>query len=120
MTQEAADNSPRELRWHTTIMEMIDVVCSAFRHRGKSQQQAEQDAQVAVEALYESYRGGQLYFPSSAATRTAALHERIYADFNGHNQAELSRKYRLSVQAVYRIIKKQRELKRSQQVKQND
>lgn len=120
MTQGGADNGAPAQKWHSTIMEMIEVVCAAFRRHGKSEQQAEHDAQVAVEAICETFRGNQFYFPSSAAARTAMLHARIFDEFDGHNHQELSRKYQLSVQAIYRIIKKQRELKPSQQVKQHD
>lgn len=107
-------------KWHVTLMEMLSAVSTAFVSRGKQKPQAEQDAQVAVEAIYSTFRGSMLYIPFSSATKRAFLHARIFAEFNGHNQQELSRRYELSVQAIYRIIKQQREINRTQIGEPND
>lgn len=107
-------------KWHVTLMEMIAAVCSAFVSEGKPQPQAEVDAEVAVRGIYKTFRGNQLYIPFSAATERALLHARIFAEFDGHNQQELSRKYGMSVPAIYRIIKKQREINRIARGEPND
>lgn len=107
-------------KWHTTLMDMVAAVNSAFVSAGKPAPQAEADAEVAVKAIYLTFRGAQVYIPLSAATERAFLHARIFAEFNGHNQQALSQKYEMSVQAVYRIIKKQREIKRTTRGKSND
>lgn len=107
-------------KWHVTLMDMLAAVCNAFVSEGKPAPQAELDAGVAVKAIYKTFRGCQLYIPFSAATERAFLHARIFAEFDGHNQQELCRKYEMSVQAIYRIIKKQREINRIAIVEQND
>lgn len=104
------DVPPR--KWHETLMEMLSAVSAAFVSNGKPKPQAEVDAQVAVEAIYTIFRGNTVYIPFNDASKTAMLHARIYAEFDGHNQQELSRRHAMSVQAVYRIIKKQRQLNR--------
>lgn len=112
-------NVPPE-KWHVTLMEMIAAVSSALVSEGKPQPQAEADAEVAVRGIYKTFRGSQVYIPFSAATERAFLHARIFAEFDGHNQQELSRKYGMSVQAIYRIIKKQRETNRIARGEPND
>lgn len=115
---EKSDVPPE--KWHTTLMDMVAAVCSAFVSEGKPTPQAEVDAEVAVRAIYMTFRGAQVYIPFSAATERAFLHARIFAEFDGHNQQELCRKHEMSVQAIYRIIKKQREINRTARGKSND
>lgn len=99
-------------KWHVTLMEMVSAVYEAFLSKGKAAPEAEACAEIAVDAIYTVFRGNYLYIPFSTATKKAAIHARIFAEFDGHNQQELSRRYEMSVQAIYRIIKKQRELNR--------
>ncbi len=99
-------------KWHVTLVEMMDAVTTAFVSGGKPAPQAEADAGIAVKAIYKTFRGSQLYIPISAAAERAMLHARIFAEFDGKNQSELSRRYDTTVQNIYRIIKKQREIKR--------
>jgi len=107
-------------KWHTTLAEMVAAVFSAFVSKGKPTPLAEVDAEVAVRAIYSTFRGSQIYIPFNAATERAFLHARIFAEFDGHNQQELCRKYEMSVQNVYRIIKKQREINRIARGEPND
>lgn len=107
-------------KWHTTLMDMVAAASSAFVSAGKSAPQAEADAEVAVKAIYLAFRGAQVYIPLSAATERAFLHARMFSEFDGENQQELSRKYGMSVQHVYRILKQQREINRSTRGKSND
>ena len=107
-------------KWHVTLVEMMDAVTSAFVSVGKPASQAEVDAGVAIKAIYKTFRGSQLYIPISAATERALLHARIFAESDGKNHNELSRRYETSVQNIYRIIKKQREINRIARGEPND
>ncbi|HEZ0652844.1 TPA: Mor transcription activator family protein [Neisseria meningitidis] len=50
--------------------------------------------------------GGQLiYFPKNLLGRVSERDMRIYKEFDGKNHAELARRYDLTVQHVYRIVK---------------
>lgn len=54
--------------------------------------------------------GGQmLYIPKDMASQVLSRDAKIYAEFTGNNHAELARKYDLSLQHTYTIIKKERE-----------
>ena len=99
--------------WHRTLVEMTEQIEQAFRANGKPKEAAIADATIAVQAIFEGYRGCLLYVPCSKAARTALMHKRIFASFNGKNVGELAVRYELSIQAIYRIIKKQRQMRRS-------
>lgn len=61
--------------------------------------------------------GGQnLYFPMGKALKLSRRDRQIYAEFNGENHSELARKFGLSLQWVYAIVKavRQEELERRQ------
>lgn len=63
--------------------------------------------EIAVEMA--AYWGGQLiYFPKGKFLILSKRDRQIYAEFNGHNVKELARKYDVSEQHIYRIIKAMR------------
>ncbi len=107
-------------KWHVTLMEMVSAVYEAFVSKGKAAPEAEADAEIAVEAIFTVFRGNHVYIPFSTAAKKAAIHARIFAEFDGQNHQELSRRYGMSVQAIYRIIKKQREINRISRGEPND
>lgn len=50
--------------------------------------------------------GGQLiYIPKNLLGQISERDEQLYKEFDGRNHAQLSRKYNLTVQQVYRIVK---------------
>ncbi len=64
-----------------------------------------------------SHWGGQLvYFPVGMASKLSARDLSVWHEFNGRNHSELARKYGVSLQWVYKIVKamRQREQERSQ------
>lgn len=64
-------------------------------------------AAALFECLWLNFRKQKLYVPS-AHTQDSVLQERnkdIWRDFNGTNHAELSIKYRLSLQQIYNITR---------------
>ncbi len=58
--------------------------------------------------LAQHWGGQTIYFPVDIASRLATRNERLFAEFTGDNQAELAKKYRLTTQHVYKIIKTER------------
>lgn len=56
-----------------------------------------------------AYWGGQLiYFPKGKFVLLSKRDRLIYAEFTGHNQKDLARKFDVSEQHIYRIIKAMR------------
>ncbi len=53
-----------------------------------------------------SHWGGQnVYFPMGLSYKLSQRDRQIYDEFDGHNQSALARKYKVSIQWVYKIIK---------------
>lgn len=46
-----------------------------------------------------------IYFPKNLLGRVSERDMQIYKEFNGKNHVELARKYDLTVQHIYRIVK---------------
>jgi len=61
--------------------------------------------------------GGQnIYFPMGLSYKLSQRDRRIFDDFTGANHSELARKYRVSLQWIYKIVKavRQEEIARRQ------
>lgn len=64
-------------------------------------------SEISIEMA--AYWGGQLiYFPKGKFVLLSKRDRLIYAEFTGHNQKELARKFDVSEQHIYRIIKAMR------------
>lgn len=113
-------HDPSLEKWHITLMEMTEAISCAFVSHGRPAPSANSDAEVAVRAIYERFRGSQLYIPISTRTERAFLHARIFQEFDGTNFNELARRHNMSVQAIYRITKNQREIQRIARGEFND
>lgn len=55
--------------------------------------------------MVEQWGGQQLYMPKGIRIEASRLHQQIYEDWKGRNHRELARKYGISLQFVYRVIK---------------
>lgn len=62
-------------------------------------------------SIAESWGGQTVYVPQALGMFAHERDERIYSEFNGTNHAELARKYQISMQWVYSIVKKMRAIK---------
>jgi Mor family transcriptional regulator len=52
----------------------------------------------------KSYGGGQIYIPMDRARRNAE----IYREFTGDNHFEPARKYRMTLNSVYKILRSEK------------
>lgn len=117
MTGEADKSDCRKARWHETLLDMAAAVTDALIARGHQRTEAEAVAEVAVDAIRFTFGGTQVYIPMSRTTIKDAIHERMFSEFDGGNHHELAERYRVSLQHVYRVIKKQGELARAKRGK---
>jgi len=58
-----------------------------------------------AEHMAEHWGGQNLYFPMGSSILKSQRARQIWQEFNGHNQPDLARKYNLSVQWVYTLIR---------------
>lgn len=120
MTGAIDKGDERPDKWHVTLIEMTDAVTAAFASNGKTLTQAKADAETAVRAIYTTFRGSQVYIPLARCTENGLRNARIFDEFDGTNVRELSHRYEMSIQAIYRIVKKQREINRIARGEDND
>lgn len=60
----------------------------------------------SITDIMAAHWGGQnVYFPMGLAYKLSQRDRQIYEQFNGSNHSELARKYGVSLQWIYRIIK---------------
>jgi Mor family transcriptional regulator len=57
-----------------------------------------------AEMVRKSYGGGQIYIPMDRARRNAE----IYREFTGDNHFELARKYRMTLNSIYKILRSEK------------
>ncbi len=62
-------------------------------------------------SMAESWGGQTIYVPQALGMFAHERDVQIYREFNGTNHAELARKYQISMQWVYSIVKKMRAIK---------
>jgi Mor family transcriptional regulator len=75
--------------------ELIDVDSEQAEHVGKE----------VADRMAAHWGGQNIYFPMGLSIKLSRRDRQIYDDFNGSNQSELARKYGVSLQWVYKIIK---------------
>lgn len=99
-------------KWPKALREMAEVVTAAFKQAGKPEQAAQADAFTAMKALAHYFGGRMFYLPTGKTLDLGLRDEKIWSEFNGSNVAELSKRYNLTEQAVYRILAAQRKARR--------
>lgn len=66
---------------------------------------AEQLGVELAERMAGHWGGQNLYFPMGLSLQLSKRDKQIYAEFDGMNHGDLARKYSVSVQWVYKIVK---------------
>lgn len=96
--------------------EAIHIVTQELRENGVSENEAPLLAELSVLAIFREWGGQQLYIAKDTHLLINERYNRIYEDFTGSNHAELSKKYGLSLQRIYKIINNMREFKRKHNI----
>lgn len=80
-----------------------DAISAALAAHASTTDPAALAARIVCDVM--SRCGGEyLYIPKGLRLQVQEKHRAIWHEFNGRNHKPLARKYRLSLQAVYRII----------------
>ncbi len=87
---------------------MVDVITSKFVAHGKPNVRAEEDALLVVNAILETMGGTTVYIPMGLMANISERDAIIKREFTGNNHTDLARRHGLSVQHVYRILKKEK------------
>jgi Mor family transcriptional regulator len=96
----------RDRKTPDLIAFLQDTVKAILEGRQIPFDQAEEIAvQIADQVSFE-WGGAMIYIPRSVANLLTRRNEKILAEFNGANHVELSRKYKVSVQWIYSLLRK--------------
>lgn len=67
--------------------------------------QAEEIGSHIAKRMSAHWGGQNIYFPMNLSNKISQRDTQIYKEFNGTNHSELARKYGVSLQWIYKIIK---------------
>lgn len=96
--------------WPEILARMIDVLAAAYRRRGKSPEDALQEARLVVIEL-ATYLGGQaIYLPRGSRLKEALRDHSIWIEWTGKNTRALAEKHALTVARIQQICQAQRAL----------
>jgi Mor family transcriptional regulator len=85
-----------------------DTVKAILEGRRIPPDQSEEIAVEVADQLSFEWGGAMIYIPKAANNLLSRRNEKIITEFNGSNHAELSRKYKVSIQWIYSLIRKHR------------
>lgn len=80
------------------------------------QSEAESFGRRVADMLADDWGGISVYFPKSASSRFQRRNADLFADYTGRNMVELAKKYGLSEQRIYAILKEERARRRVRQM----
>ncbi len=89
-----------ELAQHTseTVREIIDIEPAI----------ADQIGQAVANRMMQVWGGQNVYFPMGMVWKVSQRDREIFREFNGRNHHELARKFGVSLQWVYSVVKRVR------------
>lgn len=67
---------------------------------------AENVGHAIADQMMRNWGGQSIYFPKGVSSRASERDYQIYEECNGRNYAELARKYKLTLQWIYKIVKR--------------
>lgn len=97
-----------EEAWPKLLVDMLQVVQSAYQDAGAKPEQARGLAIIGLRALANYHGGRTFYLPRGDKLEQALRNAQMWEEFNGKNVGDLCTKYRLTEQMVYQILAEQR------------
>jgi Mor family transcriptional regulator len=81
--------------------------CSAVIHErlGLDAVKADEIGRETAERMSFIWGGQNVYFPKGLIYQLSIRDRQIFDEFNGKNHADLARKYKVSLQWIYKLIK---------------
>lgn len=67
---------------------------------------AENAGQAIADRMMRNWGGQSIYFPKGISGRASERDYQIYSECDGRNYAELAKKYNLTLQWIYKIVKR--------------
>jgi Mor family transcriptional regulator len=86
------------------LADLIDYSNCVLVKHGIDKELAANIAKEISKQMCSEWGGQLIYFPYWLRIEISERDLKIYSEFNGINHAELSRKYKRSIQSIYRIV----------------
>ena len=88
------------------LIDLIDKTAAVLQETvGLEHDSAHKCAEAVANRMRMEWGGQQVYFPKGLAADITKRDLELYQEFDGTNHEQLARKYDLSVQWVYKIVK---------------
>ncbi len=88
------------------LIDLSDHVAAALVELAQiDQTAASQLGREIAERMAAVWGGQNIYFPQGMSMRLAQRDRQIYSEFTGANHSDLARKYGVSIQWIYKIVK---------------
>ncbi len=88
------------------LVDLAEQCSQALREKaGLDQAQADQVAREVADRMAAHWGGQNIYFPMGLSYRLSQRDRQIYDEFTGANHSDLARKWGVSLQWVYKIVK---------------
>ena len=102
----------RQERWPHDVAALKAIYIRELSEAGIDLDQATRLAQQLLIAQADYAGGRMFYLPKADRLNQHERDAEIFGAFNGHNQIELAKRYKLTVQRIYVIVKQQQALTR--------
>ena len=96
-------------RQHEFSQALYDIIYHALIRQGMVGEQALAVAEESTDTVLEEFGGENLYIPKNISGKAHRRNRQIYDEFTGDNHDELAKKYGVTLQRIYAIIKEQRQ-----------
>lgn len=93
-------------RRHELLADVADRAACILKGYGMGEQQAQDAGDAIADDLADNWGGQYITVPKDMQFRTAKRAQEIHDEFNGSNHEELARHHGLSVNAIYKILKR--------------
>lgn len=97
--------------WPGQLIALVEIAEASIRTSPKGADPTTL-ARCIVVAMADVLGGGRIHFPTAERVRRLLRDACVWREFDGRNVAALAVKYKLDEWSVYRIIKRQRDLRR--------
>lgn len=103
MQRDSRSKAPElltDMRAHVTaaLVELVSMQPDAADHVSRE----------VVQRMASHWGGQNIYFPMGLSVKLSARDHQLFDEFDGTNHGELARKYGVSLQWVYKIVKQVR------------
>lgn len=100
------DNEDFHTKSPDLLSDLASHIVAIAKEFGLNDDLAENIGMMTAMKISHSWGGLVIYIPKATKLFVCEREKQIYNDFNGVNHAYLAKKYELSLQCIYRIVKR--------------